>query len=458
MRTINRRKKVALIAAIFGSFLTPFMMSALNIALPAIQIEFDVNAIFLSWINTAYLLASAAFLVPIGKTADLFGHIRIFRLGIIIFTLVSLASAFSPSIEFFILMRVLQGIGGAMIFTTGIPILTKTFPPEERGKVLGLNVSSVYIGLSLGPSIGGVLTQALGWKSIFLVILPLGLFIIFLTFSFLKPEETSTQEDRLDILGSIIYALTLVALVYGSTRLPETIGIILIACSVPGFIIFVKRQISIPNPVFEIKLFRKNKVFAFSNVAALINYAASSAITFLLSLYLQYIKGLTPQQAGMILIIQPVVMAALSFQAGRLSDRIEPAFISSTGMACTALGLFALSFLTPATPNYFIYGALVILGLGFALFSAPNTNAIMGSVEKHNYGIASASVSTMRLLGQMFSMAIATLIISLFIGKNQIQPSVFPLFLKSIHWSFLIFSILCAIGVYFSLARGKVYN
>lgn len=458
MKKIMKTKSIVLIIATVGSFLTPFMISSLNIALPDIQTEYAADAVLLSWIVTSFLLANAILLVPIGKVADIYGHIKVYRLGIIIFTLVSFISVFAPTIQLLLFLRVLQGIGCAMIFTTGIPILTSAFPPEQRGRVLGYNVSAVYIGLSIGPFLGGILTQAFGWRSIFLIVTGLGLLVSFLVIRFLKPENADLNLKKIDITGSIIYALTLVAVVYGSSLLPEVLGIVLMLCGIPGFILFVKRQLTVTNPVFEIRLFRKNRVFAFSNAAALINYAATSAVTFLLSLYLQYIKSLTPQQAGTILIIQPIIMAVLSPYTGRLSDRMEPAKLSSLGMFLSAVGLFILTFLGQETSNVLIYCALVVLGFGFALFSAPNTNAIMSSVEKHNYGLASATVATMRVLGQMMSMAIATVIISLLIGKNQITPEYYALFLKCIHISFIIFAILCAVGVFFSFSRGKVHS
>lgn len=451
-------KRVVLFIATAGSFLNPFMLSSLNIALPSIQKDFSADAVILSWIATTFLLSSAIFLVPVGKIADIYGRSKIYKWGIILFTVVSFASGLAPTIELLILMRFLQGVGGAMIMTTGMALITSVFPPQERGRALGFNVSAVYIGLSLGPFIGGLLTQSLGWRSIFLIISPLGLIIIYLASKYLKTEWADAKDEKLDIPGSLIYALALVFLVYGFSLLPRFSGIVLILCGIPGFILFIKRQMTIPNPVFEVRLFQHNKVFAFSSVAALINYSGTTAVTFLLSLYLQYIKAMTPQQAGTLLIIQPIIMALLSPYAGRLSDRKEPAVISSLGMASTAFGLFLLTFLKQDTPLALIVCALIVLGVGFALFSSPNTNAIMSTVEKRFYGIASASVSTMRLLGQMFSMAIATLVISLFVGKNQINPEYFPMFIKSIHISFIIFTVLCTIGIFFSYSRGSVHK
>lgn len=451
-------QRIVLVIVTFGSFLTPFMMSALNIALPAIQKEFAADAILLSWVATSYLLATAVFLVPIGKIADIHGRNRIYKWGMIVFTVVSFSAGLVPNMNLLIVMRVLQGIGGAMLMTTGMALLTSVFPPQERGRALGFNVSAVYIGLSLGPFIGGFLTQMLSWRSIFLLIAPLGLVVVFLIHRYLKDEWADAKGEKLDIIGSLIYAVTLVALVYGSSLLPEIEGVVLMLCGIPGFFLFFRRQLSIPNPVFEVKLFRDNRVFAFSSIAALINYSGTIALTFLLSLYLQYIKAMSPQQAGLILIIQPVVMALVSPYAGKLSDKKEPALIASFGMGITAFGLFLLTFLSQNTPIALIVGALIIMGLGFGLFSSPNTNAIMSTVEQRFYGIASASVSTMRLLGQMFSMAIATLIISLYIGRNQITPDFYPMFLKSVKISFTLFSVLCAVGIFFSYSRGNVHT
>jgi predicted MFS family arabinose efflux permease len=183
---------------------------------------------------------------------------------------------------------------------------------------------------------------------------------------------------------------------------------------VVALVVFVKWERKIKSPVFEVKLFIENRTFAFSCLAALINYSATFAVTFLLSLYLQYIKGLTPQAAGIVLMAQPIIMAVFSPLSGKLSDRIEPRVIASLGMALTMLGLILLAFVGNNTVLIFIIISLMILGFGFALFSSPNMNAIMGSVDQRYYGIASGSVGSMRLLGQMLSMGIATLIFALF--------------------------------------------
>ncbi|HEX9899696.1 MAG TPA: MFS transporter, partial [Candidatus Methylomirabilis sp.] len=201
---------------------------------------------------------------------------------------------------------------------------------------------------------------------------------------------------------------------------------------------------------------RGNAVFTFSNLAALINYSATFAVTFLLSLYLQYTKGLGPRDAGLILVSQPLVMAAFSPIAGRLSDRIEPRTVASLGMAFTVLGLVLLAFLGEGTPLAFIVATLVILGFGFALFSSPNTNAVMSSVDRRLYGVASATLGTMRLSGQMLSMGIAMLVFALYVGRVRIGAANPASFLYSLKVAFAIFAILCFFGIFASLARGRL--
>jgi EmrB/QacA subfamily drug resistance transporter len=473
---INKRS--ALLVATVGAFLTPFMGSAINIALPSIGEEFAINAIVLSWIPTAYLLAAAIFLVPFGRIADIYGRKRIFTYGILIYTISSILAAISTSAALLIAFRVLQGIGSAILFGTGTAILTSVFPPGERGKALGINVAAVYLGLSVGPFLGGFLTQRFGWRSIFLANIPLGVVVIVFVFWKLRGEWAESKGERFDFIGTLIYSLTLIAIMYGFSTLSKpigtrlilawvtvplppwlartTIGAWLILAGVLGALAFVLWEMRSKNPVLDIKLFQNNKVFALSNLAALINYSATSAVGFLLSLYLQYIKGLSPQNAGLVLVSQPIIMTAFSPFAGRLSDRIEPRIVASIGMALTVVGLFLLTFLKESTPLASIITSLILLGFGFAFFSSPNTNAVMGSVEKRAYGVASATLGTMRLTGQAFSMGFATLVFALYIGSAQITPAYYSLFLRSVKVLSIIFALLCFGGIFASLARGKV--
>ena len=449
-------KSTALLIATLSSFLTPFMGSSMNIALPSIGKELALNAVVLSWVATAYLLAAAMFLVPFGKIADIQGRKKIFTYGILVYTLASLLCALSTSAIWLIGCRILQGIGSAMIFGTGVAILTSVFPVGERGRALGISVAATYTGLSVGPVLGGFLTQHFGWRSIFLANVPLGLVIIPLVVWRLKGEWAAAKGESFDFIGSTIYGLSLVVVMYGFSLVPALPGAWLILLGVLGILAFVRWETRASSPVLNMSLFRHNTVFAFSNLAALINYSATSAVGFLLSLYLQYVKVLSPQNAGLVLVSQPVMMAIFSPLAGRLSDRIEPRIVASAGMALTTAGLLPFIFLNERTPLEFIVASLVLLGFGFALFSSPNTNAVMSSVEHRFYGVASATLGTMRLTGQMLSMGIAMLILAVYVGKVQITPPYYALFLTSLKTAISVFAVLCFLGIFASLARGKV--
>jgi EmrB/QacA subfamily drug resistance transporter len=434
----------------------PFMISSVNVALPAIQQEFGADAVALSWVATALLLAVAVLLIPLGKIGDIYGRKKIFTLGLVVYTLASLAGTFSSSMTMLIAVRVFQGFGAAMFVTTGMAIVTSVFPPERRGRAIGFYVAAVYIGLSVGPFAGGLLTQHLGWRSNFGVVVPFGAASIWVTLKYLKGEWADARGETFDIPGSLLYATSVFLLVYGASLLPRLPAVYLILAGALALIAFVRVELRTPQPVFDVRLFSGNKLFVYSCLAALINYAATFAVTFLISLFLQYIKGLPPQEAGTILVAQPVVMAFLSPLAGRLSDRIEPRLISSAGMTLTVLGLLLFALVGTETSEYYIIATLLVLGFGFALFSSPNMNAIMGAVDKKFFGIASGTVAVMRVLGQMTSMAIAMVVFAAFMGREQITPSNYDLFLKSVKISFSIFAVLCTFGIFFSFSRGTL--
>jgi MFS family permease len=343
-----------------------------------------------------------------------------------------------------------------MMFGVGVAILTSVYPAGERGRVLGINSAAVYIGLSVGPFIGGYLTHQFGWRSIFLINVPLGIFISFVIAWKLKGEWAEAEGAKLDIAGTILYSLSLIGVMYGFSRLPDSSGWLLLLVGAAALALFIRLEATTVSPMLDVRLFHQNRVFGFSNLAALINYSATFAVGFLLSLYLQYARGLTPQQAGLVLVAQPLVMAIGSPYAGRLSDRVEPRIVASAGMSLIAVGLLVFAFLTTTTPLWVIITALFVLGFGFALFASPNTNAVMSSVERKLYGVASGTLATMRLTGQMLSIGIAMLIFALVVGRVQISPDNMDQFITSVNIAFGVFSLSCVGGVFASLARGKV--
>lgn len=434
--------------------MVPFGMAAVNVALPAIQNEFSVNAIQLNWIATSFLLAVAVLVVPAGRIADIYGRKKVFIGGITIYTIATLFSGLSRSAEMLIFFRIFQGVGSAMQNATIVAILASVFPPQRRGRAIGIMAASVYIGLSIGPFLGGILVQQIGWRSIFLIIVPLGIAVVAITLKCLKSEWADAKGEPFDIMGSLLYMGSISVSVYGASLLPNAVAMALIGTGILCFAAFIWQELRTRYPVFEVRLFTQNRLFTFSSAAAMINYSATYALTFLLSLYLQYIKGMTPQMAGTILVTMPVIMAVFSPLAGKLSDRIQPGKISSLGMTINTLGLLLFAFLGPETGLGYIICTLVLSGVGFALFSSPNMNALMGAVEKRYLGIAAGALSTMRLMGQMVSMAVAMVIFAVVIGRVEISPANYGLFLKSARISFSFSAALCFAGIFFSLFRG----
>ena len=449
-------KTVVLLITTMAAFLTPFMGAAINIALPSIGREFAMDAISLSWVSASYHLTSAMFVLPFGRIADIYGRKKVFTIGIVVFTVASLLAGISSTAFALISARVLQGIGGAMIFGIGAAILTSAFPSNERGRALGINVAAVYLGLSLGPFLGGLLTQHFGWRSIFFVIVPIGLVIVTAILKTIKMDWADARKEKFDFTGSVIYSLGLIGIMYGLSALPKMAGAWSIAIGIIGLFAFVRWEMKVSSPVLSMNLFKHNAVFVFSNLAALINYSATYAVTFLLSLFLQYVKGFNPQNAGLILASMPVVQVILSPVAGRLSDKIEPRILASIGMTLTTSGLALFIFLNENTSMEFIIASLILLGVGFALFSSPNTNAVMSSINKKTLGVASAMLATMRHFGMTLSMGISMLMFATILGRVEISPNYYTVFLESLRIAFVIFTALCFSGIFASFARGKI--
>jgi EmrB/QacA subfamily drug resistance transporter len=448
-------KRSVMIVTAFAAFLTPFLGSAVNLALPAIGKDLDVSAIGLGWVISSFILSSAMFLLPFGRLADIIGRKKVFSGGILLFTITTFFIIFSRSLSSLIILRIIQGISGAMIFGTSLAIITSVFPVGERGRAMGINITAVYLGLSTGPVIGGLLTQYFGWRSIFAFLVPFGIASLILIKTRIKSEWAESKGEKFDWAGSTIYGIALFTFMFGFSKLPSTTGwicLIIGALLAVVFILFEKRG---SNPVFDIGLMLQNRIFAFSGLAALINYSATSATGFFISLYLQYLKGFDARTSGLIMISQPVAMTLLSPIAGRLSDKYNPGVIASIGMGLTAAGLLCLCFITAETPVFVIVALLLLMGIGFGLFSSPNSNAIMSSVEKRHLGVASGVVGTMRMIGQMLSMGIAMMLIALFIGKQTINPSTYPGLISGIRMGFVIFSILSVMGIFASLARNN---
>ena len=452
----NKEQRSILAMVAVTSFMGTFLISAVNIALPAIGDDFGMDAVSLGWLITSFLLASAMFLLPLGRLGDARGIRKLFKTGVIFFTITSLLCAIAPSGKWLIVFRFLQGTGAALTSTTGPAILVLAFPAGQRGRVLGISIAAVYLGLATGPLLGGFLTMLAGWRSIFLSAAVIGILMIFGAVIVLKKDAPIPVPRYINMRGMWYYMPGLVLLVYGTSHIPNWSGWIMILAGIFMLLGFWMHEQGSNAPVFDTSLFTRNRLFAYSNIAALINYSATFAIVFFLSLYLQKIQQLSPREAGMVIMAQPVTMAVFSPLAGRLSDRFQVRYLATMGMTMCTIGLAALSFSGADTSIGYIVGVLVWVGLGFALFSSPNMSTIMGSVEPSQYGIASGTSATMRVLGQLVSMNIATIFFAIFFAAQTVAEVSPQKFLKAMSWGFICFSAISALGIYFSFHRGRV--
>lgn len=452
------QQKYTLFIVIITAFITTFTGSALNLSIPDIGRDFQASAITIGWIVTGYLLTSAVLSVPFGRIADLTGRKRVLISGILIFAICAGLSAFSQSIGMLLLYRILQGIGAAMIFSTNIAVLISAFSPEKRGKVLGYSIASTYIGLSAGPVVGGFLNHTFGWRSIFLIIFAFSLLVFVTAWRKLPAtpleHSKSAGKERRDVAGNLLYVTMLTSIMYGlSAYSSSNLAKLLIPLGLLLLIIFVRHEFRTSAPIVEIRLFQKNSAYTFSNLAALMNYGATFGIGYLLSIYLQMVKGYDSQIAGLILISQPILMAVLSPMAGRLSDRVSSHKLASLGMALSSLGVFSFVFISEEYPIWLIICNLIIIGIGFAFFSSPNTNAVMACVEKKDYSVASSILATMRSMGHTSSMAIITFIVATYLGSIKLTEADPATLVSMMRTAFIVFTIICTVGIFLSLKR-----
>jgi EmrB/QacA subfamily drug resistance transporter len=439
------------------SFLGTFLISSVNIALPAIGSDFSFSAVGLSWIVTSFLLATALFMLPAGAWGDRYGSSRLFKMGLLLFTLSSLFCWLAPGGWWLIAARFLQGVGAAFTNTTGQVLLVSSFPAHKRGQVLGISVSAVYAGLALGPLLGGILTLYAGWRSLFLIATLLGFTTLLLTLFRLKePVKKRSHSSQSDAKGTLLFMGGLTALVYGSTLIPSIAGWSLMSGALLLLWFFWEHEKRTEHPLFEVSLFTHNRLFTYSSLSALINYTATFAIVFFLSLYLQKIQGLSPRDAGAVIIAQPLMMTLFSPVVGRLSDRIEPRYFATAGMAICSSGLAMLALIGSQTPIWVIIAILVWVGLGFALFSSPNMNTIMGSVMHSHYGQASGLAASMRVFGQIISMSVVTLLFTLYFGDLTVEAVEEHTFLTTMRIGFCIFALIGIPGIFFSYNRGDL--
>ncbi|NHI94350.1 MAG: MFS transporter [Candidatus Lokiarchaeota archaeon] len=462
-----------LILTTIGVFMMSLDGSILNIAIYPLSLDLKPPAEVIQWIPIIYLLVMAITLIGFGRLADLKGKNKFFILGLIVFTLGSLFSAIAWSGEILVFFRAIQAIGASLIGATSIAMVTEVFPREtgETGKALGINVAGIYLGLVLGPVLGGFLVQTLTWRSIFYINLPIGIVLIILSHIHIKESENIAKGEKFDPVGTIIFGIFLASLLLALT-LGNTFGwfsifiIILFIITIFSFLVFIRIEKNAKYPMLNLDLFLKNRVFAAANAAALLNYIATMGVSFWLAIYLQSIKGLEPIIAGLLLLPTSLMMAIMSPLTGKYSDKAGSRYICASGMIIMAISISILILVLLFLPIQFILISQFLLGIGIGLFSSPNQSAIMKSVEKKQLGIASGTLSTMRVTGQSISLGLISAILASFILPSLLNmilshgtvslPAEAPIqFLNGLVAAFILVIIICIIGALLSLIRGK---
>ncbi len=444
-------KKDLLIVGILVSFLTPFVRSSINLALPALAIEFDLSAVFLTWISTIYLLVNAILYIPFGRIGDIYGRKRIFQYGLIIFTVSSFISAFSISGEMFLFIRIFQAIGNAMIFANLNAMISSAFPENERGRAFGLTSMGVFVGLIIGPILGGAITEIVGWRTLFYLDTVIGIVAAYAITRF-KHDWIDADGEKLDILGSFLLGTSLIVIIYSFSDFTNKYSLFLLIGGIIGLSLFYLVEKRVAYPLINLGLF-KSKSFTFGNITAFINYGAFVSVGFILSLYLQYLKGYGPLTAGLIVSIQSIMMVIVSPFAGRLADKIDPGNVSIIGMVLTTIGVALMTLINFDNAPYLGALSLIIFGAGIGLFYSSNTKMVMSSVDKKYFGVASATLSNMRSVGQIFGMGIVLIIISSILGNAQIIPSNYPELISSLRFSLIAIAVLSAVGIFTAIFK-----
>ncbi|MFC3094438.1 MFS transporter [Alteromonas sediminis] len=454
MKTLSSAH-IALIAVCCGYLIAPMGLAAVNVAIPALAADLGATASEVGWLPTLYMLGSVAFMLPCGKLADRVGRKKVYTAGLILNLLTTALCAMANSVESIIFWRFVQGIAASMIFATGIAIVSSVTPFDRRGKALGIVASCVYIGLTAAPAMGGFVTDLMGWRAVFYIQIPLLSVLIGFVLIKLKGEWKGDTESGFDWFGSLLFMAFSGALVFGLARLPQVEGWLYCIGSLIALCLFIFHQDRSRKPLIRLSLFRESRVFSLSLSAAFFMYASNFAVVFLLSLYLQYIKGLSPSEAGTILLVQALCMAIVAPVAGVLADRFQARIIASAGCILVAIGFVLLTLLDQASPASSVVIALLVIGIGFGLFSTPNNSAIMGAVRQAETGVASASMNLARTIGNLLGMSLVNFLINRLLGDIPLEAAPQAQLMVTIENAMMLSLVLVVFGIVVSIARGR---
>ena len=420
-RTDSRRKWWTLAVVGSGSFMAALDGSVVNVALPIIGRETQAAVSSLEWIILVYYIVISASLLVFGRLADIHGKRAIYMAGQLGFVLGSLCCGLSGSIGILIASRAIQAVGAAMIFALSPSILISAFPANERGRALGLQATLTYLGLAVGPGLGGFLTQHFGWPSIFYINLPIGLGMWFMAWKTLHPDGKGAEQP-FDPVGALSMAVALVALLLVLSKggelgwgHPLIAGLAALALGAGGALIWTERRCA--HPALDLELFRDRR-FTASVLAAYLCYVSMASVSFLLPFYLLAAAGYSASRAGLVLMSVPLAMMTVTGPSGVFSDKIGVRLPATLGMALMAAGLFLLGGLRLEHGAGHVAACLAVVGVGAGLFTAPNNSAIMGSVPKNRQGVTGALLAAARTVGFATGVAIAGLIYTTALGAR----------------------------------------
>ena len=438
-----------------SQFALVFMLSAVAVAVPALGQEFNASASRLGVVESGYISAAAMLLFPATRLADKIGRGATFAGGILFFSIVSFILPLSQTIDQFIVMRVFQGAGGAMMISTGLAILADLYPGAGRAKALGFASAGVYLGLSAGPWLGGIIVTHLGWRWIFYGGAFPCLLGFFLSLKTLPVRPVITKGVRFDWPGAIFCAMGMIMISQGGSHLQDLSGKLLLSGGLLSLASFVLWEKHAKAPLLDMTLFSNNPSFSLGSAVQFISYAATFGVTFLLSLYLQVAQGMTASEAGIILMVQPVVQVIFSLISGTWCERWPAHNIATLGMSLATLGLGGAILLGPKASLPHLLGVLVLCGAGNAIFATANTAVIMGAVRREFYGVASAVVAGARTTGMTFGLVFISGMFALTIGPVALDAEIIPQFLSAMHACFIVLTIVSASGIAMS-AKARI--
>jgi EmrB/QacA subfamily drug resistance transporter len=464
-------KWIALSVTTIGALMAAIDGTIVILALPDMMVKLRAGLVEMVWVIMAYILMSTVCLLTFGRIADMFGRVRMYNLGFIIFTVGSALCGLSQSATQLIAFRLVQGAGAAFMMVNSPAIIAEVFPPHQRGRALGINGVTWAIGGIAGPLLGGLILAAANWRWIFYINVPIGLLGTVWGYLALKEMSTRNRAERFDLGGAAMFSLGLVALLFALT-----LGIQLSWTSLPILSLFVLfgvmlalfliRERRVANPVLDLSLF-KNRVYNFSVVAAMLQSLAMFAVNFLIVFYFQGVRGYSPLTAALFLIPLSIMSVITGPLSGMLADRIGARIPATVGLLFQAAALvwFVMK-LSPTTSHGSLVVGLVLVGLGTGLFFSPNTSAAMNGAPRHRLGIASATLATLRQTGMVTSFALALAVaagslpreamMKLFVGTNvTLGSQAMQAFVVGIRHAFLVSLVLCVFAAGFSLVRGK---